>query len=229
MDGEASRYRVISVASEKCGRPSDETWRGIEAARLSSWLWTAEEPRLDVKFRLCRSGGVLHVRFDVDGEVPVVRFHRHQDPVYRDSCVEFFFQPGSGPGRGYFNFEVNAIGAMLAAFGPDRQHRQPLDIRDIEAFGISSSIKKGPPGADGKERGVGDWSVQYALPLKRIESICGEEIVVPGSCSGNFYKCGDDSPHPHYGAWNRVGSPAPDFHRPECFGILEFAGSVRGS
>ncbi len=227
-DAKTSRYRVISAASGGSGRPSDETWNGIETARIRSWLWTTEGPRPDVRFRLVCSGGALHVRFDVDREVPVVRFHRHQDPVYKDSCVEFFFQPRPGPGLGYFNFEVNAAGAMLAAFGPDRQHRQPLDIPDIEGFGISASIGKGPLGPDGKGRGPGGWSVEYSLPLERIESICGAGITVPGSCAGNFYKCGDDCPHPHYGAWNRIGTPVPDFHRPECFGILEFVGSVRG-
>ena len=36
---------------------------------------------------------------------------------------------------------------------------------------------------------------------------------------GNFYKC-DESVHPHFGVWNPVATPQPDFHRPECFGIL---------
>ena len=36
---------------------------------------------------------------------------------------------------------------------------------------------------------------------------------------GNFYKC-DESLHPHFGSWNPIEAPAPDFHRPECFGKL---------
>ena len=41
--------------------------------------------------------------------------HRtYGDPVYRDSCVEFFIQPK--PGRGYFNFEFNCGGAFLCNY-----------------------------------------------------------------------------------------------------------------
>ncbi|MGI6239399.1 MAG: carbohydrate-binding family 9-like protein, partial [Christensenellales bacterium] len=38
----------------------------------------------------------------------------------------------------------------------------------------------------------------------------------------NFYTC-DESIHPHFGVWNHVAAAQPDFHRPECFGRLEFA------
>ena len=37
---------------------------------------------------------------------------------------------------------------------------------------------------------------------------------------GNFYKCGDETKTPHYGSWNPIENPTPDFHRPEGFGEL---------
>jgi hypothetical protein len=39
----------------------------------------------------------------------------------------------------------------------------------------------------------------------------------------NFYKCGDVLPVPPCLSWNPVSSATPDFHRPECFGLLSFA------
>ena len=38
---------------------------------------------------------------------------------------------------------------------------------------------------------------------------------------GNFYKCGDLTPHPHYLAWSPV-TEGKTFHRPEDFGELVF-------
>jgi hypothetical protein len=38
----------------------------------------------------------------------------------------------------------------------------------------------------------------------------------------NFYKCGDETETPHFGAWSPVQTPQPDFHRPEFFGRLVF-------
>ncbi|MHB1455061.1 MAG: carbohydrate-binding family 9-like protein [Saccharofermentanales bacterium] len=36
--------------------------------------------------------------------------------------------------------------------------------------------------------------------------------------TGNFYKCGDKTDCPHYGCWNPILLPAPDFHVPAFFG-----------
>lgn len=45
----------------------------------------------------------LYVFMSVTHEQGVLRrFTSYQDPVYKDSCVEFFLQPKEG--RGYFNF-----------------------------------------------------------------------------------------------------------------------------
>ena len=43
---------------------------------------------------------------------------------------------------------------------------------------------------------------------------------LPKAVRGNFYKCGDKTAHPHFVSWNPVGTPSPDFHRPEFFGEL---------
>ncbi|MDT3424944.1 hypothetical protein J2Z22_000457 [Paenibacillus forsythiae] len=34
---------------------------------------------------------------------------------------------------------------------------------------------------------------------------------------GNFYKCGDETPIPHYGCWSMVNSASPDYHLSRCF------------
>ncbi len=218
MTGEGRAvYRVPLIGEADRDLPGRLIWPAIRADRIRSWQWTERPAGLEVLFRLFRGPKALHVRFDVEGETPTVSFSEHQDPVYRDSCVEFFFRPAADkPGSGYFNFEVNAAGAMLAAFGPDRDHRTPLDFRAIEGFGISAVI--GPSG----------WSVEYSLPFEALERKAGT-AVLPGPASGNFYKCGDDAPSPHYGAWNRIVSAVPDFHLPECFGILEFPEAGTGS
>ncbi|MFA5695554.1 MAG: carbohydrate-binding family 9-like protein, partial [Proteiniphilum sp.] len=37
----------------------------------------------------------------------------------------------------------------------------------------------------------------------------------------NFYKCGDETAEPHYISWSPIDLPAPDFHAPQFFGLLE--------
>lgn len=34
---------------------------------------------------------------------------------------------------------------------------------------------------------------------------------------GNFYKCGDELPQPHFISWSPIGHPTPNFHLPAFF------------
>jgi hypothetical protein len=135
---------------------------------------------------------------------------RTQDPVYKDSCVEFFVDMFPEKRLGYVNFEMNAAGTLLAQFGPDRNHRQPLWPEDL----AMTDVIHGQAGDS--------WHVEYGVPLAFFRKLYGDDIRPGHRAAANFYKCGDDTPVPHYGAWSPVGTPAPDFHRPEFFGEILF-------
>ena len=126
--------------------------------------------------------------------------------VWTDSCLEFFLQPFPEDPR-YMNIEVNAAGAALIAVGPDREHRVPLE--------------RCPGGMDirASRHGDGWWAVAYTVPFALLEALFGRRPVPGMAMRGNFYTC-DESIHPHFGSWNPIEAPAPDFHRPECFGEL---------
>ena len=68
------------------------------------------------------------------------------------------------------------------------------------------------------------WQVELTLPWSFFTSVLSLSIPEPGTVwQANFYKCADDSSHPHWASW----SPVPgslNFHRPECFGTLRFSG-----
>jgi hypothetical protein len=40
--------------------------------------------------------------------------------------------------------------------------------------------------------------------------------------AANFYKCADQTSHPHWLTWASVDYPQPKFHLPEFFGRLVF-------
>ena len=58
---------------------------------------------------------------------PLRVYEKNQDPVYRDSAMEAFFQFDSEGERNasalYLNFEVNANGALRAEYGEGRIYR----------------------------------------------------------------------------------------------------------
>jgi hypothetical protein len=67
------------------------------------------------------------------------------------------------------------------------------------------------------------WTLEYAVPFEILSKYAG--IIRPKegvAWRGNFYKCADDSSHPHWMVWLPVSGETPDFHRPDCFGLLKF-------
>ena len=211
-------YDVIRVHKDfDVGLPP-AAWHDVPSLAVGHYAWTTNgyEPR--VQARLCWSARFLYVGFEVEEARVRARLTRFQDPVWKDSCVEFFVDAFPDLGPGYLNFEGNAIGTFLVAFGPDRNDRRPLAKSELRGFRARASLAAPVDGAIAGGR----WSLAYRVPLGLFGALYGREVE-PGQTSGaNFYKCGDETEFPHYGAWSPVGTPRPDFHRPEFFGRLVF-------
>ena len=67
------------------------------------------------------------------------------------------------------------------------------------------------------------WTVEYRLPIEILQKHCAMTPPAPGVVwRANFYKCGDQTLHPHWLTWSPVAFPKPQFHLPEFFGELVF-------
>ena len=215
---ERPSYTIRPVAADfKPGDPR-APWAALTPLTVGHYLWLDNSYRPAVEARLGWSPAFLYVRFRVGEKRVRVRYMEFQDPVYKDSCVEFFIDAFPEKRLGYINFETNAAGTLLAAFGPDRSSRRPLWPEDLAGFEAVSSI----PGPVDGEHGADTWKLEYRVPLALFRKIYDEEIGAGHRARANFYKCGDETEVPHYGAWSPVGTPAPDFHRPEFFGEIVF-------
>src|SRR4030042_2039223 len=135
-------YRVIRAESDfpVPGEPS--FGRAIPALKVSHYLWLDHGHRPYVEVRLCHSQQNLYVHYDVFEAKIRVRYTRFQDPVYKDSCVEFFVDPFPEKKVGYINLETNALGALLVAIGPGRNRRTPIPQAHLEGFEIVTSVKR---------------------------------------------------------------------------------------
>ncbi len=137
-------------------------------------------------------------------------------PVWEDSCVEFFISL-EGDNQ-YYNFEFNAIGTVLGAYGPDRHKREWIPEEILKLIRVNPSL--------GREvitdlSGDTRWELDIMLPLKLF---CHHVVtdIAGHRARANFYKCGDKLDKPHFLSWNPVLTPAPDFHTPRFFGTLDF-------
>ena len=132
---------------------------------------------------------------------------RYNDPVYKDSCLEFFVNFDNGDK--YMNFEMNSNGSFLAAVRADRANKTPINM-----------LAPLPRVKATKEEDK--WSVEVFFSNDLIGKLFGKFSFGRGeSFKGNFYKCGDETEIPHFGMWAPIDNPTPDFHRPEFFGTFK--------
>jgi hypothetical protein len=146
-----------------------------------------------------------------------------QVPVYEDSCVELFVQPK--PDTGYFNFEFNCGGSMLASYVTDPTRvggrvaeARPLRPEEGRKVAIYSSLQ---PIIEPEIEDEVTWSLGFTIPFALLESYVGKLGKVAGQeWQANLYKCGDRTSHPHWASW----APLSDrnFHAPRDFGVLRF-------
>ena len=163
----------------------------------------------------------LYVAFRVEDRYVQAAAQTWHDKVCRDSCVELFFTPGEDTSVGYFNFEINCGGVMLAHFQPapgENIRQMPLEL--CETIDIWSSM---PHQVEPEIAEPTTWQVAYRLPL----AILGHFLKITPPQTGvrwkaNFYKCADKTSHPHWLSWAPIDTPGPNFHRPDSFGALLF-------
>lgn len=129
--------------------------------------------------------------------------------TYKDSCLEWFINFNPARGAEYLNFEANAKGTLHCKFGKDRYVRRPLsEFTSLRPTAAAQVLQD-------------RWRVDYFISLETIRTVFGVDSFHSGDTfRGNFYKCGDETAHPHFGMWNPVALDTLDFHRPDFFGEL---------
>ena len=127
----------------------------------------------------------------------------------RSSCLECFlnFYPEESPK--YLNFEVNSLGTMLCQVGTNKTDRTFIREMGLEQPKVAAKVTE--------ER----WHISYVIPFSLIRAIYGKAEFLDGhKITGNFYKCGDLTSQVHYGCWNKIGSPEPNYHLSRYFGEM---------
>ena len=161
--------------------------------------------------RIARTEDALVVDFRVSGLDLRALNTEDNGSQWEDSCVEVFIEDPDG--SEYYNFEINPIGKILAAKGASRENRVKRPAEEMEEI-LRIARFEGPQEYAG---GIWDWRVTVLIPF---ELVGADPDGLPEKLRANFYKCGDKTAHPHFLSWNPVGTPSPDFHRPDFFGEL---------
>ena len=164
------------------------------------------------KFMIARSEADLYIHYKVEEPDVKAVYTNDHEPVWQDSCVEFFVQLPHE--EGYANFEFNCIGTALATKRKSRNEDiRPYTHDEMNSIERHASLGHEPLEIPGKT----SWELTVKIPFGLI-GIKSIDKSVP--LHTNLYKCGDETAHPHYLSWSEIDTPTPDFHRPEFFGIM---------
>jgi hypothetical protein len=207
------QLEVNFVEVDKAGSGLDDAGLFDSATRqpVDNLLWSDTGYRPDVSFLMAYTEDCILIKYTVTEDEMKADYHHINDPVYRDSCVEFFVSFNNEPA--YYNLEFNAMGTVLAAFGSSRDSRDwiaPAVLQQIETSASQHDL-------NGQVR----WELAIKIPFS-VFTFHNISLLKGIPCKGNFYKCGDDLPQPHFLSWNPIDLPSPDFHQPRFFGEIAF-------
>ena len=178
----------------------------LPKALIDCCPWEQYPKAPEAEAAVCYTDEALFVRLTARDKDPRITYYKDNDPVYKDSCLEFFASP-EGHENAFCDFECNAAGTLLIG------HYDNGDFRSIDPETRRDEKVKAEIEED-------RWQVLLEIPFDFFKR------EFPGYDTGkkvfnvNFYKCGDETRMPHYSCWSRIKSPEISFFHPEDFGRL---------
>jgi len=205
---------VERIKGSHTGFRSLQTPAGTHKLNHQNWV---KADHVQTSFDIQHDGVSIYLQYYVQEQHVRAVNSDFNSSVWEDSCVEFFFSL-KGDEKNFYNFEFNAIGAVLGGHGKDRNERNRLPDSLLEKIEVLPSLGREPFGEIHKET---SWNLQVRIPLS---TLCFNEIADLSGKDGyaNFYKCGDKLKQPHFLSWKPVLTSTPDFHQPRYFGQLSF-------
>ena len=196
-------------------------WKNIPPATLEYYM--GDEPEHQPKAQVKASYDDTHIYliWRVEDNYILAKRTQHQQDVWRDTCAEFFFTPVSDPAElSYFNLETNCTGVKLLGIHMTSGKNERLKPDEFGQIVTASSLTK-PINPESMTPTT--WTLEYKIPFALIARYMKIDQPASGvKWRGNFYKCADESSHPHWITWSPIHKDEPSFHVPKDFGILLF-------
>lgn len=187
----------------------------LEKNPIENTPWPAYPYKPEVYFTIAHHNDCIFIKFFVSENATRALYKKPNDPVYKDSCVEFFIALNDE--KEYYNFEFNSIGTCLLGFGSEKTNRRLLPEEIIAKIRHYETMTNGDT-----EKNWVNWELTLMIPTEVF--IYHENVFLRGmTCRANFFKCGDELPEPHFLTWSNIKAETPDFHLPEFLGTMYFA------
>ena len=202
---------------------SNPSWQNAGIIDINNFRPEGSSHRPEVKAKALYDKDFVHLFYQVkDRYVRCIR-QNFQDPVCKDSTVEAFIKPAGA--EGYFNFELNCGGTMLIYYVIDYTRTKTGFVKyekvHFEDFAKIKIFHSMPTKVEPEIQDETLWTAGMSIPFSIFTKYSGVKAPLAGSeWTANFYKCADETSHPHWASWSPV--PHFNFHWPDAFGKIVF-------
>jgi alpha-galactosidase len=186
-------------------------WRGAIAIAFSSdWQGKNADPGRETEVRVLWSRQYLYLRFECHYR-ELFTFgdsdpNGRRDHLWDRDVAEVFLQPDPSRERFYREFEVSPNGMWV----------------DLDIFpGGLADLKSGLQRSVFLDEKSHRWSAELAIPMKSLTTKFDPAAI----WRVNFYRVEGRTEPRTYLAWQPTNTPQPNFHVPQAFGRLRFAGA----
>lgn len=189
----------------------DMDWTQIEAVELRDVV-KGEGPRLVTLVKACWTTESLRIQFQCEDDHHVATMDQRDDPLYDEDVVEVFLDE-SGTGKSYLEFEISPRNVVFDAFIENDLLGSYQANVAWNAEGLQTTIAH-------VDDGSLSWTCELSIPFSNFN----QPPIMGTEWRWNLYRIDDDKQgERHYWAWSPTG--AINYHVPQRFGTLVFAGS----
>src|SRR5690348_5468508 len=208
-EGKAVAVRL----AEPCGAegfPTAASWERAAPLRFNAdWQGKNADPARETEVRLMWTPEILFRRFRARNR-PITVFadaeaNGRRDRLWDRDVVEALLQPDPSNLRRYKEFEVSPNGFWI-----------DLDIAAGEKFDLKSGLKRRVVLKEAQKI----WTAELAIPMESLVA----KLDPSTAWRANFYRVEGAQEPRFYSAWKPTRTEVPNFHVPEAFGELVFAG-----
>lgn len=211
------------------GRADEEDWKAAAPIELIvPWLHDAAEPVQATEVRMLWSATDLFIVYKCADPYIGAEIRDHDGATYLEDTVEIFATPNPDHVFNYYGYEMNVLGTLLdyVTFWRDGQRLTGGAGWQSEGVRIATTIDGTLN--DHSDRDTG-WVLEIAIPFDNFRHLGGRIPPRDGDrWRLNLNRCAGRTAG-QYAMWSDSGTPKPQFHVPERFGIAVFSGRPAGS
>ena len=203
--------------------PHPEQWKNTMAVRGFNLAKTTRPAQSRTEAMLLWDDQNLYVQaVAVDADLRG-RFKQRTDPLWEEDVVELFLKPSDSLriGSGYYEFEINPIGTVMALKIDDRKDRKSLKERSAWETGIVSAVQAAGTVNDSSDSDQ-FYRVILAVPWKNLSHIRGKAPKVGDTWKFTFCRCDHGKQYKKAEESNSAPMTTDDWHRFEQYSTLRF-------